>query len=251
VALSDALPGDRAVQLPAVRKTLLLAGVDTLAIIGGFLLVLATLELRPGFTAASQLGPERFLIDGMIVGGLVLFFRHTGHYTERRPFWQETGEVVTAFAVALLVAAAAMFFAKLQPARLLVLGYWTVGCVMLLALRWLTKSWLIALGRWAMPAVIVGTRRNARDLAVAMLDDPIPSYRPVAFVALAADAATPTSSTSMRAIPCPCCRSATTRSSWRGSIRTPMSWWRLISTSSTARAAISTGSAWPTAMSRW
>ena len=165
-----------------VHKTVLFAVVDTLAILSGFLIALGLLALRPNFAAALQLVPPRIAIDLAIVAGLVLFFRSSGHYTERHSFWQELAEIVLAFAAALLVDSAAMFFLKLEPSRLSVLGFWTVGCVVLIVGRWLVKSWLVTRGLWSLPAVIVGTGQNARDLALALLDDPLPTFRPIAFV---------------------------------------------------------------------
>lgn len=165
-----------------VRKTALLALVDALAILSGFLIALGLLEFRPSFAAALQLVPARVAIDLGIVAGLVLFFRSSGHYTERRPFWQELAEILLAFGAALLIDSAAMFFLKLEPSRLSVLGFWTVGCAVLITGRWLVKSWLVTKGAWSLPAVIVGTGQNARDLALALFDDPLPTFRPVAFV---------------------------------------------------------------------
>ncbi len=170
-----------------VRKTALFALVDALAILSGFLIALGLLELRPSFAATLQLVPSRIAIDLAIAVGLVLFFRSSGHYTERHSFWQELSEIVLAFTAALLVDSAAMFFLKLEPSRLSVLGFWTVGCAALIVGRWLLKSWLVTKGLWSLPAVIVGTGQNARDLALALLDDPLPTYRPLAFIDLSAE----------------------------------------------------------------
>jgi undecaprenyl-phosphate galactose phosphotransferase len=170
------------VEPPTVRKTVLFASIDALAILSGFLIALGLLEFRPSFAATLQLVPARIAIDLGIVAGLVLFFRSSGHYTERRSFWQELAEILLGFGAALLVDAAVMFFLKLEPSRLSVLGFWTVGCAVLIVGRWLVKSWLVTKGAWSLPAVIVGTGQNARDLALALLDDPLPTFRPVAFV---------------------------------------------------------------------
>ncbi len=163
-------------------KATLLAAVDILAILAGFAIALGLLELRPDFAARLQLVPARVALDLAVVGGLVLFFHASGHYAERRAFWQELAEILGAFAVALLLDAAGMFFLKLESSRLSVLGFWTIGCVALVVSRWSVKSWLVARGLWSVPAVIVGTGQNARDLALALLDDPLRTFHPVAFV---------------------------------------------------------------------
>lgn len=163
-------------------KETLLAAIDALAIAGGFSVALAIWELRPNFAAASQLAPARLAVDLALVAGLLLFFRASGHYTERRPFRQELAEILGGFAVALSLDAAAMFFLALEPPRASVLGFWAIGSVVLIAGRRLAKSWLVGRGLWSSPAVIVGTGQNARELARALLDDPSPTFRPMAFV---------------------------------------------------------------------
>jgi Undecaprenyl-phosphate galactose phosphotransferase WbaP len=169
-------------------KRFILPSIDILAIVCGFIIVLGILQFQPTFAAASQITPVRAVIDLALMGGLVLFLRHLGHYRERRPFWQEAGEVIKAFAVALLIDTALLFFLQLEASRLVVLGFWVVSCGLVLTMRLLVKSWLMHRGLWTMPVVIVGTGQNARDLALAMLDEPLPAYRPVAFVSPTAEA---------------------------------------------------------------
>jgi undecaprenyl-phosphate galactose phosphotransferase len=175
---------ERPVTVHGLNKKIILPLVDIIAIGLSFAIVLGALAFRPAFEALAQLEPIRVGIDAAIVAGLILFFDRNGHYQERRPFWQEAGEVLLAFAAALLVDAALLFFTKLDMSRLSVVGYWTMGGALLLTMRYLTKSWLSARGAWTTPAIIVGTGPNARDLAHALLDDPVPAYRPEAFVRL-------------------------------------------------------------------
>lgn len=159
-----------------------LPAIDILAVLCGFIIVLGILQFRPDFAANTQISPSRVAIEVTIVAGLVLFLRHLGHYQERRPFWQEAGEVVRTFAVAMLIDSAVLFFLQIEASRLAVLGIWSVSCVLVLTMRVLVKSWLMHRGLWTMPVVIVGKGQNARDLAMAMLDEPVPAYRPLAFI---------------------------------------------------------------------
>lgn len=170
--------------LPRVDRKLVLLGVDGAALLAAFALVLGLNGLRNEFDLEAQLHPLRLLVDLALGGGLLATFRRLGHYEERRPFWQETGEVVLVFALVLLLEAALLFFLKLDMSRATVLGYWTVGLSCLLLGRWLVKSWLQARGLWSLPAVILGTGPTARDLALALSDDPLPAYDVRAFVRL-------------------------------------------------------------------
>jgi undecaprenyl-phosphate galactose phosphotransferase len=176
-----ALVGRPVIEQSLSRK-IILPIVDISAILSGFVIVLGFLTLRPAFEIPAQLEPVRVTLHLAVIAGLILFFERNGHYQERRPFWQEAGEVVLAFAAALLVDAALMFFTDMDASRVSLVGYWTIGGILLLTMRYLAKSWLHARGHWTTPAVIVGTGPNARDLAMALLDDPVPAYRPAAFV---------------------------------------------------------------------
>jgi undecaprenyl-phosphate galactose phosphotransferase len=178
----NALLGQPTVVGPFNRK-IVLPLVDALAIVSGYVIVLGFLAFRPEFHAWSQLEAARVGLDVAIMAGLLVFFERNGHYQERRPLWQEAGEVVLAFGVALLIDAALFFFLGINAAsRLTVVGIWTVSGGLLLVLRYLAKSWLHTRGLWSVQAVIVGVGPNARDLALALLEDPVPAYRPIAFV---------------------------------------------------------------------
>jgi undecaprenyl-phosphate galactose phosphotransferase len=172
-----------------LNRKIILPLLDAFAIIAGYVIVLGFLAFEPEFHVRLQLQPTRVGLDVAIILGLLVFFERNGHYHERRPFWQEAGEVVLAFGAALLIDAALFFFLDIEAAsRLTVVGIWTVGGILLLTLRYLAKSWLHVRGLWSVPAVIVGVGPNARDLAMALLEDPVPAYLPVAFVDPVAEA---------------------------------------------------------------
>ncbi|WP_165769502.1 undecaprenyl-phosphate galactose phosphotransferase WbaP [Arboricoccus pini] len=166
----------------ASHRHLALPSIDILAIICGFIIVLGIVRSNPEFAAFNQIMLTRIGIEIVVTAGLVLFLRHLGHYQERRPFWQEAGEVIKAFVAAMAIEAAILFFFQIEASRLVVFGMWTVSCILVLTMRFLVKSWLMHQGLWTMPVVIVGKGRNARDLALAMLDEPVPAHRPIAFV---------------------------------------------------------------------
>ena len=178
----DALLGSPTIADHLNRK-IVLPLVDAFAIVAGYVIVLGFLAFQPGFQVEVQLDPTRVGLDFLIIAGLLLFFDRNGHYQERRPFWQEAGEVVLAFGAALLIDAALFFFLGIDAAsRVTVIGIWTVSGLLLLVLRYLAKSWLHVRGLWSVQAVIIGVGPNARDLAMALLEDPVPAYRPIAFV---------------------------------------------------------------------
>lgn len=182
------MTGTQAYQLAGTRdvraspRHLALPSIDIFAIICGFIIVLGILQAAPDVAALNQIISTRGAIDLTVMVGVVLFLRHLGHYQERRPFWQEAGEVIKTFVLAMAIDAAILFMFQIEASQLVVLAMWTVSCVLVLTMRLLVKSWLMHRGLWTMPVVIVGKGRNARDLALAMLDEPVPAHRPVAFV---------------------------------------------------------------------
>lgn len=79
-------------------RKLVLLGVDGTALMAAFAFVLGVNGQRNEFDLEAQFHPVRLLVDLALGAGLLTGFRSLGHYEERRPFWQETCEVVIGFA---------------------------------------------------------------------------------------------------------------------------------------------------------
>jgi len=120
------------------------------------------------------------------LGGLalitVVWFWGLGHYTRRRPFWDELLETLRVIGIIAIMDAAVVFVAGWQLSRLWLLVTWCSAAVLVPLFRTFLKHWLILLGVWQRPTVIVGTGENAREAATALSSEPLLGLNIVAFL---------------------------------------------------------------------
>jgi undecaprenyl-phosphate galactose phosphotransferase len=113
---------------------------------------------------------------------LLVLFRRLGHYSRRRPVWQEIGDIISLCATAAVLHMAVIFLLKLDFSRVWLVGSWAAVAVGVPLSRILAKRLMLARGHWVRPTVVVGTGRTARDAARALLSDALLGYRIDAFV---------------------------------------------------------------------
>lgn len=118
----------------------------------------------------------------IFLGLTVVAFWAKGHYTKRKPFANEIKEVLTVTVGLAMLDAALLFLARWQFSRAIILLNWALAPVMLVALRWILKRTLIAVGGWARPMVIVGWGENAVETALAFANEALMGWKLVAFV---------------------------------------------------------------------
>ncbi len=100
----------------------------------------------------------------MLVAGSLVVFQHFGHYSRRRQFWQELGDIAMVAAVALLFDLALLYLLKVNFSRLWVLTSWALVVPAVPLARLLVKQVALELGHWLQPTVIVGVGpERARD----------------------------------------------------------------------------------------
>lgn len=156
--------------------SLLLPGVDLLV----FLLCFSLGGLIN--LSYSNLTEGRGLILAAITAGCIIFFQQMGHYSRRRPFWQETGDVVAVTAAMLVVDAALLYLFKVNFSRVWVVTSWTVVALAVPTARIAVKRLSLRLGGWKKPTVIVGTGPIALETADAYLRDAHLGYDVIAFI---------------------------------------------------------------------
>ena len=107
---------------------------------------------------------ERTLILALLVAGSLVVFQHFGHYSRRRQFWQELGDIAMVAAGALLFDLALLYLLKVNFSRLWVLTSWALVVPAVPLARLLVKKVALELGHWLQPTVIVGVGpERARD----------------------------------------------------------------------------------------
>jgi undecaprenyl-phosphate galactose phosphotransferase len=131
---------------------------------------------------------ERTLILVLLTSACLYAFHYFGHYSRRRPFWQELGDIVTIAGVAFVFDAALLYLLKVNFSRLWVLTSWALVIPAVPLARRAVKRVCLELGGWQQPTVIIGTRGAARDIADAYGRDLHLGYDVVAFLDPSSDA---------------------------------------------------------------
>jgi undecaprenyl-phosphate galactose phosphotransferase len=114
---------------------------------------------------------ERTLILLLLTAACLTAFQQLGHYSRRRPFWQEVGDVVAVALVALVADAALLYLLKVNFSRVWVVTSWTAIILTIPLARAAAKTVSTRLGAWRQPTVIVGTGRNALEAALVFAGD--------------------------------------------------------------------------------
>lgn len=122
---------------------------------------------------------NQFVVATLIA---VLLFLAFGHYTRRRPFWDELHDTTKLILIFATLEATISFLAGFRLPRLWLIGTWVVAIPLIPLGRYVIKRLLMQAGWWARPTVIIGSGRNARDTALAMDEEPALGFRVAAFL---------------------------------------------------------------------
>ena len=147
----------------------------------------------------SRLGAIAF---AAIVTIVILRFWSLGHYSRRKPFWDETWETVQTTSVGMLGNCSVVLLGALEFSRTGLLGSWLLFPFLLTVARVLLRRTLLSTGGWSRPTVIVGAGPNARFAAQALASESLMGCQLVAFMDPDYNASTPATITiSGREIP--------------------------------------------------
>jgi Undecaprenyl-phosphate galactose phosphotransferase WbaP len=151
---------------PPLQK-LFLASTDTLILTGIFMAF--------SWPASDNLQRWNQIDQKMVVGQFFVIMLTIGwfwvlleHYARRRPFWDELREIVRVLALMLLVSAAIAFVAGFEFGRLNLLLAGLLNLIFVPVGRVAARAMLDDLGLWKIPALIIGTGRNAHDAYLAL-----------------------------------------------------------------------------------
>lgn len=168
----------------------ILALTDTLALISA--LIVARLVYWLYFFDAQ---PPKFFMDFGVAWTqqLVLFsilaiitlawFWRAGHYSKRRPQWDDLRETTKIILLVGMLNAAVIFLAKWPVSRLWLSMTWALSIAFVPLFRVFIKNALLAMGGWRQPTVIIGIGENAKRVAEALHSEHLLGYEITAFVA--------------------------------------------------------------------
>ncbi len=141
---------------------------------------LVTYDIGTGgkLTTVSS-GLDWFLIPCLI---FVVYAFFEGHYSRRRPFWEEARRTIKLLLTLALVDLAVLEVARIPGPLWLKLGQWGALAVILPLTRLMAKRVMAALNLWQMRTVIIGVGEDARQTCLMLRQDPSLGYAVTAFI---------------------------------------------------------------------
>lgn len=154
---------------------LLAFGLSALLVVG-----LQSADWQPWWLGQDR---QRFVAwGGMAALGLTLLLMRFQHYSDRRPFWDELGELLQLTAMLALLDISLTAVMRWNASRLWWAVSWASAFGLLLVLRATTRAVLQRLQLWVRPTIIIGIGPNADDARQALASHPELGLRVVGFV---------------------------------------------------------------------
>lgn len=188
-----------------LAKLSLLLG-DVLALGISALLSMYVALLASGHTTISNWAHDQQLARyvawvGVCLIGLVSFLARYQHYSERKPFWTELGEILHNTFWLALFDMALMSAGRWNASRLWWLSTWLLAAVAIPVMRALIRHGLTRLGWWQRPTVLIGSGPNAREALLALRSEPQLGFEVLGWVDVSPGVALDDSEPSSQALP--------------------------------------------------
>ncbi|MEK8089003.1 undecaprenyl-phosphate galactose phosphotransferase WbaP [Thermithiobacillus plumbiphilus] len=130
-------------------------------------------------------GELRSLLFVLLSGIAIAWFLAFGHYSQRRPFWDELQQILKVIVTLAIIDAALGFVGKWEFSRAWMISTWLLALLLIPLIRVQIKKALIRLGGWVRPTVVIGAGQNARDAAAALWSEPLLGFDVIGFLAVA------------------------------------------------------------------
>lgn len=131
----------------------------------------------------DERGQIRLAVFSIIVFVSIAWFWSVGHYSRRKPFWDEFHETLKILVIAAGIDATLVYMGKWQFSRLWLASTWALGFFLVPLVRITIKRTLLRLGLWLRPTVIIGAGENAREASVALRSEPLMGLDVIAYLA--------------------------------------------------------------------
>jgi Undecaprenyl-phosphate galactose phosphotransferase WbaP len=136
----------------------------------------------------DPLGEIRLLLYLGSITVMVFGFWGLGHYSRRRPFWDDLRQILVVLMAVAVVDGAIAFLGKWYFSRLWVLSTWVLALLFVPFFRIQLKRLLVRSGQWRRATVILGVGDNAREAAAALQSEPLMGFDVTAFLVPPGDA---------------------------------------------------------------
>jgi FlaA1/EpsC-like NDP-sugar epimerase len=109
---------------------------------------------------------------GLAFLGIMFFLMRFQHYSDRRPFWDELGDVLRLVSSLALLDMTLVATTRWNSSRLWWLMVWALAVLTIVWGRMLTRFVLQQWGLWIRPTIIIGHGENATEAAIALQSEP-------------------------------------------------------------------------------
>ena len=171
-------------QIRMTKLALLLSDVMAFSLAGlvGALLVYACDEVSAEQWIVSQDWQRYWAWLGIVALGLGSFLVRFGHYSDRKPFWTELGEVLWVVLVLALLDIAVVGITRWNSSRMWWLLVWPFAALCVPLMRGVFREAMRRIRVWQRPALIVGNGPNAKDAMRALHSEPALGFEVSGFV---------------------------------------------------------------------
>ena len=168
-----------------LTKAALLLG-DVLAFVLAALLA-ATLaqawgDVHDGHWLVTQDRQRYWAWLGVVALGLGFFLVRFRHYSDRKPFWTELGELLRVLLVLAVLDLAVIGIARWNSSRLWWALVWPLAAVCVPLGRGLLRWGMLRLRWWQRPALVLGMGPNAHEAAEALQSEPALGFEVLDFL---------------------------------------------------------------------
>jgi len=120
--------------------------------------------------------------SGLVFLGLMLFLVRFQHYSDRRPFWDELGDILSLICILAVLDMTITASNRWNASRLWWLLVWGFSFFTIIWGRMLTSWFLRKIGLWIRPTIIIGKGENASEAALALESEPRMGFEVVGYV---------------------------------------------------------------------
>jgi len=131
---------------------------------------------------STQDMPRYAAWSGLVFLGLMLFLMRFQHYSDRRPFWDELGDILSLICILAVLDMTITASNRWNASRLWWFLAWFFSCFTVVWGRMLTSWILRKIGLWTRPTIIIGIGENASEAAIALESEPRMGFEVVGYV---------------------------------------------------------------------
>lgn len=119
---------------------------------------------------------------GVVIFGMLVFLARYRHYSERKPYWTELGEVLWVLLLLAVLDLALIGISRWNSSRLWWALVWPLTALCLPLVRGALRSVMRHMDLWQRPTLVIGNGPNAREAAKAMRSEPALGFDILDFV---------------------------------------------------------------------